>query len=134
FGPMKTCGLACLAALVVMTAPAVAQKADVAGSSDHPLVGRYDGAVITSYPTKGYEELSLPTKGLERAGRDNPSAWQTELAGKLTSIRYEGPGSRSILEIMRNHEAALKAKGFTIRFFCRGQEQCSPGRMIPTFW
>jgi outer membrane protein OmpA-like peptidoglycan-associated protein len=111
-----------------------AQAADVKGSSDHPAVGRYDGAVITFHETKAYEEISLPYKGLDRAGKDTPSAWQIDLAGKLTSIRYEGPGDRSILEVMRNYEAALKAGGFEIRFFCRNPRDCSPARSMSTFW
>lgn len=130
--------LVSFAVLVVMAsvigASAALAQSDSPGSSDHPALGRYQGATITFYETKGYEELSLPYKALERGERDTPSAWQVELSGKLTSIRYEGPGGRSILEVMRNYEAALKADGFDIRFFCRGREQCSPGRMVPAFW
>lgn len=127
------------AALVFLTGMGLAtatsaQKADVKNSSDHPAVGRYEGAVITFHETKGYEETRLPFKPLEKGDGDNPSAWQIDLAGKLTSIRYEGPGDRSALEIMRNYEAALKAGGFEIRFFCRGKEQCAPAASVPTFW
>lgn len=46
-------------------APSVfAQVDDVPGSSDHPAVGRYEGARIGFYETKAYEELSLPFKAL----------------------------------------------------------------------
>lgn len=107
---------------------------DIAGSSDHPVIGRYEGASISYFQTKAYDEIRLPSKPLERVEKDSPSAWQTDLAGKVTSIGYEGPAGRSILEVMRNYEAALKANGFDVSFFCRGEEQCSPGRMIPTFW
>lgn len=127
---MKTFSLAFLFTLLTLSGPALAQKSDVAGASDHPLVGRYEGAVITSHQTKGYEELSLPASTLER---NNP-AWKIDLAGKLTSIHYEGPTNRSVLEILRNHEAALKAKGFSIRFFCRRQEQCAPNGGMSDFW
>lgn len=123
----------CLAAMLAGS-PAGAQPVDIAGSSDHPAVGRYEGSAITFYETKAYEEISLPSKVLERGEKDNPSAWQIELSGKLTSIRYEGPGDRSILEVMRNYEAALKAGGFEIRLFCRNERDCSPGRSIPAFW
>lgn len=125
--------LICLMALSA-THSARAQAKDVAGSSDHPAVGRYEGAVITFHETKAYEEISLPSRGLDRGEKDNRPAWQADLAGKLTSIRYEGPGDRSVLEVMRNYEVALKAKGFTVRFFCRDQKECSPGRAISTFW
>lgn len=113
---------------------ASAQKADVKNSSDHPAVGRYEGSWITFYQHKGYEELRLPFKSLEKGEVDDPSAWQVDLAGKLTSIRYEGPADRSALEVMRNHEAALKKSGFEIKFFCRGREQCSPGSSPSRFW
>ena len=116
-------------------APSVfAQVDDVPGSSDHPAVGRYEGARIGFYETKAYEELSLPFKALDPGDQNDPSAWQTELAGELTSIRYEGPGDRSILEVMRNYEAALQAESFEIRFFCRNEQECSPARAISTFW
>ncbi|MCU0835529.1 MAG: OmpA family protein [Chromatiaceae bacterium] len=123
-----------LAAPALFSATAQAEKADLAGSSDHPLVGRYEGSVITSYETKAYQELKLPFKPLERGEKDKPDAWQTDLSGKLTSIRYEGPGSRSILEVMRNYEAALSANGFSVRFFCNGAKQCAPGGSTSTFW
>lgn len=106
-----------------------AQEADLPGSSDHSLVGRYDGAVINSYATKDYEELRLPFKAYEGSG-----PWQKDLSGKLTSIRYKGPGGRSALEIMRNYEAALKDNGFEIVFFCRGRDECSPRQSVSTFW
>jgi outer membrane protein OmpA-like peptidoglycan-associated protein len=76
----------------------------------------------------------MPVRGLERADRNTPTAWQEDFAGKVTSIGYAGPADRSALEIMRNHEQALQGNGFTVRFFCKGEEECSPGRMIPTFW
>lgn len=130
---MKLMYLAALVLCVVQSA-ALAQTADIAGASDHGAVGRYQGSVITFYQAKQYDEIRLPNRGLERVDRNNPSAWQESLTGKVTSIGYQGPAGRSALEIMRNFEAALKGKGFTVRFFCRGEEECSPGRMIPTFW
>lgn len=121
-----------LAFLYFGASAALAQPADIAGASDHPAVGRYQGAVISFYETKGYEELSLPFKSLERGEKDTPAAWQRNFAGKLTSLRYEGPGGRSNLEVMRNYEAALKSNDFEITFFCRGND-CAPGNMS-AFW
>lgn len=124
------------AVLMVLDAspPAFAQAGDVPGASDHPAVGRYEGARISFYETQAYEELRLPFKALEGGEQNDLSAWQVDLAGELTSIRYEGPGNRSILEVLRNYEAALEANGFTIRFFCRNAQDCSPARAISTFW
>lgn len=117
--------------LVLSVPSAYAQ--DVAGSADHPDVGRYQGAVINYYSQKGYEELRLPSGPLGREQRERPDDWQVALEGKLTSIRYVGPASRSILEIIRNHQRALEGRGFEIVFTCRGQQECSPPS-LPTFW
>lgn len=112
---------------------AIAQSADAAGSSDHAMVGRYEGASIGFYETKAYEEIRLPFKALERGQKNDVAAWQSNRSGKLTSIRYDGPADRSILEVMRNYEAALKSKGFEISFFCGGAGECAPGG-ASSFW
>lgn len=133
---MKLIRIAVFAAAVVaaLIAAATAQEADTPGSSDHPALGRYQGSVTTFYETKSYEEVRLPKKAFEQGDQDNPSNWLMDLAGELTSIRYEGPDNRSILEVMRNYEASLKADGFEIMLFCRGQEQCSPRSSVSSFW
>lgn len=111
---------------------ASAQKSDFRGSSDHPEVGRYQGAVITAYDAKGYEELSLPDRKLLRGAHTKPETWQRNFAGKLTSIGYEGPAERSILEIVRNHEQTLRSKGYEIVLLCRAKD-CAESA-TPTFW
>lgn len=125
--------LALLGALAVPL-PASGQQADLAGAADHPLVGRYEGAVITAHESRAYDEIRLPVTPLERGGRDNRGTWQGEFSGRITSLRYEGPGGRSLLEVMRNHQAELEAKGFAIRLFCRGRDECAPGGSLPDFW
>ncbi len=125
--------LALVAAMHGVSPSLAQQKGDVKGASDHPAVGRYDGSRITFYEKRGYDEIRVPSQPLKREDRDNPAAWQIDVAGEHTAIRYEGPTERSALEIVRNYEAALKKNGFDIRFFCR-EADCSPGRMLPTFW
>ena len=44
---------------LALSALPVAAK-DVAGSSDHPLVGRYQGAQIAQYNQKDFDEVRLP--------------------------------------------------------------------------
>lgn len=126
--------LAFILAALAATAPARAQAEDIPGSSDHPLVGRYEGAAISFYETKAYEELRLPFKALEPGGREAPESWQRDYSGRLTSIRYQGPADRSILEVMRNYQQSLEQDGFKIEFFCREAEECAPGGSISTFW
>ncbi|WP_196259638.1 OmpA family protein [Pelagibacterium limicola] len=118
----------------LFAAPAIAQAQDVAGSGDHPLVGRYEGSKITFYQTKAYEELRLPDRQMPRGAQNEVASWSRDMSGILTSIRYEGPGDRSGLEIMRNYERALTNAGFEIVFFCRGDGECTEGGGIPTFW
>lgn len=117
-------------AIVATTASAALAQKDIAGAADHVLVGRYEGSVATFYQAKAYDEVKLPFM----AARKDKAAWQSDLAGRLTSIRYEGPAGRSVLEVMRNYESALKAKGFEIRLFCREAKECSPGRSPSDFW
>ncbi len=121
-----------LAAFIAMAGAAQAQ--DVAGSSDHPLVGRFQGSVLTFYETRSYEERRLPSAPIQRGEHTQPDLWQTPVEGKLTSIRYEGPGDRSALEVVRNFQRHLEGQGFEIVFDCRGQEGCAPGGALPTFW
>lgn len=126
--------LAAILAVAFATLPLAAQEADVAGSSDHPAVGRYEGSVITFHETKEYAELKLPKKALEPGDRADPQNWLQDHAGRLTSIRYEGPADRSVLEVMRNYEASLEADGFEISFICANPDECAPGGSVSTFW
>jgi len=129
---MKGIAVALLALIVGGTSAALAQKTDIRGSSDHPLVGRYQGSVITAFERKAYEEISLPDRPMARGNAKAPETWRKPVAGKLTAFRYEGPGERSLLEVMRNHEQALRAKGFEITLFCRTKD-CAVTD-VSTFW
>ena len=39
---------------------ALAQRQDVEGGKDHPLISRYPGSVITEYVARDFDEYSLP--------------------------------------------------------------------------
>ncbi|MEW5421799.1 DUF4892 domain-containing protein [Amorphus sp. 3PC139-8] len=116
---------AALAGAVLMAAGALpAIAADVKGARDHPLLGRYEGSEIAFYRQTAYNELTLPAAKITRANVKDPGSWQIDLAGKVTSIRYDGPPARSALEVMRNYQKALENKGFEITYFCR-EKECS---------
>lgn len=133
--------LLAVCALPALSPARAAATKDVAGSRDHPLVGRYQGAVIRAYEVRGYDEIRLPDRAMPEsaasADRDG-KGWARELSGKITSIVYEGPAERSALEVLRNYQQALKAAGFSEIFFCRAQaKDCTAtGRNtnIGTFW
>lgn len=106
-------GLAALAG----AAASGALAADVEGSSDHPLVGRYDGSEIVGYEASEYDEALLLT-GPFSAGEGRAGPGFTTVEGRTTLIYYALPAGRSTLEVLRNYEAGLKANGFAIAFTC----------------
>lgn len=96
---------------------------DVEGGKDHPLVGRFEGATLTQYDSKAFDEAKLLQAPADREAFGKGLADLTAPAwlaveGKVTRLAYDLPENRSSLEVMRNHEAALKAKGFTPVFSC----------------
>ncbi len=133
---------AIVVAAVAMGSVATAQE-DIDGAADHPLVGRYEGSVITFHQVKGYEETVMPRAALTFKDKENLAPKSASVAGKLTSIKYEGPADRSALEVLRNYQAALEGRGFTTVFTCRQKEcghaatfwEAARGEIgMPTFW
>jgi outer membrane protein OmpA-like peptidoglycan-associated protein len=107
----------------VIAFPALA--VDEPGSKDHPLVGRYAGSSIVYYRHAAFDEAALLQAphnygALLEANllgdRSAPEWLQTE--GAVTEIRYEIPPGRSSLEVIRNYQEALAAKGFVALFAC----------------
>ena len=75
------------------------------GSKDHPLISRYPGSVITKYLTKEFDEFTLP---LGKVVDENKFTKSQHLEGKITRIVYVAPQGRSVLEVFRNYQGALK--------------------------
>jgi outer membrane protein OmpA-like peptidoglycan-associated protein len=94
-----------------------AWAADVAGSSDHPLVGRYEGSEIVAYKVTEFDEVTIIEAPFDYTKIPGGEGFKT-LEGKSFLIYYTLPQGRSTLEVMRNYEDALKAKGFSIVFTC----------------
>ncbi|WP_439575138.1 OmpA family protein [Phreatobacter sp.] len=97
------------------TAPATA---DIAGSADHPLVGRYAGSQIAYYSSNAYDEAWLLTRAMNPDQPKESSPSWLQLEGAVTRIRYTIPEGRSSLEVLRNYEQALRQNGFTTLFAC----------------
>ena len=87
---------------------ALAQPKDYPGSKDHPMIKRYPGSTIEGYRVKEFDEYVLPLGKLVR--RENTVVLEKteQLEGKVTHIEYKTPKERSMLEIFRNYEMALK--------------------------
>jgi outer membrane protein OmpA-like peptidoglycan-associated protein len=133
--------IAVLIGFVLAGAAASAQvkvpTADKAGSKDTPLLQRYEGSLIVSYQQQGFGELSLPLSKLElvpdktdrRNNRVHEPRTKKALEGRYTRIVYLIPEGRSPLEVLRNYQEEIRAKGGKILFECRADE-CGgdPGR------
>jgi len=82
--------------------------------SDHPLVSAYQGSTLRNKDVKEYDAYrtfsGTDAKTDELVG--------TELEGKVTRIVYKNPAKRSVLEIYRNYEIALKKAGADILHQC----------------
>jgi outer membrane protein OmpA-like peptidoglycan-associated protein len=92
----------------------------VEGSKDHPLISRYPGSVITHYLAKEFDEFTLPLGKVS----DEKFAKSRHLEGKVTRIVYGAPEGRSVLEVFRNYQGALKKAGFETLFTC-GPQDCT---------
>ncbi|MCD7060020.1 OmpA family protein [Pelagibacterium xiamenense] len=111
----------------LLAAGALAQ--DIAGSGDHPLVGRYQGSQIVAFEQRAYDEIALPDRIVPAGQEREPEGWTVDLAGEVTSIRYEGPEGRSALEVMRNYQQALEGNGFETVVFCVREDCLERGGM-----
>lgn len=107
----------CLAALCAVCISVVVQAADIEGSSDHPLVGRYEGSEIVAYKVAEFDEVTVIEAPFDYTKIPNGVGFKT-LEGKSYLIYYTLPQERSSLEVLRNYEDSLKAKGFSIVFSC----------------
>ncbi|MBI3684194.1 MAG: DUF4892 domain-containing protein [Acidobacteria bacterium] len=103
---------------------ALAQQQDVEASKDHALISRYPGSVIVDYLTKEFDEYLFPLGKLVDHRKPEKSQ---QLEGKVTLIQYHAPKGRSVLEIYRNFESALKKAGFEFLFTC-ANEGCGAGQ------
>ena len=125
--------LAALLAAVLVPDQAIAQTPaptqDIAGARDNPLLRRYDGSFIVDYAQRAFEEFELPTAELKpvpgkKDARNNDVFAPTSaeaLEGRLTRIVYVAPANRSPLEVIRNYEEEVVAKGGAVLFSCRDE-------------
>lgn len=131
---MRTSIHATTAVFLMFLVSAASAQQDAAGSADHPLVGRYEGAVLDSYRFREYDEVLLPDRPLPPRDRADSANWMRELEGRIYSLRYVAPQDRTTLEVVRNHQRSLEEQGFDTVFFCRGGSQCTDRGSMGDFW
>ena len=127
----RTLLLTSLTALCILLAgPASAQEEDVPGSADHPMLSRFPGSAIGVYVPSRFDEYVLPLGGQSEDGSSFVES--LDLEGRVTRIQYFGiPADRSMLEVFRNYESALKQAGFDILFSGKGKDEL--GEYFPGF-
>ena len=119
---IRTVFAGCL--LLGLAAPfAAGQDQDEEGSKDHPLITRYPGSYITHYLSKQFDEFTLPLGKTAEQG----FAKSQHLEGKVTRIVYVAPQGRTVLEVFRNYQGALKKAAFETLFACGPQDCAGPG-------
>lgn len=83
----------------------------------HPLLPAYPGSGVEQAPeVSAFDTFDLPIGPI----RDGKVSKSEHLEGKVTTFAYRSPEGRSILEIFRNYESALKKAGFATLFACKG--------------
>lgn len=112
---MKRRLIALFAALVTATT-GFAQ--DVDGSQDHPLIGRFDGAIITAYDVRDFDEYQFPNAAMTGSASDS----FLQIEGLKSSIAYVLPPTASLAEVERNYQMALGEAGFETVFECADDE------------
>ncbi len=100
-------------------------RADIAGARDHPLVPRFAGSEIIAYKTIDYDEhlVALGPVYEVRSGKRALKKQQV-VEGKITRMLYRLPPGKSVLQVFRNYQKALKKRNFEPLFSCKGNAEC----------
>src|SRR5882757_8984897 len=121
---LRRCRTVFLAATLLWSADAASQP-EVAGAKDFPLIKRYEGSRLIGYDSRSFDAVKLILGKLTLGDNGQPAADAVrEVEGRHTRLLYLAPPQRSSLEVFRNYEADLAAKGFAVLFKCSGEEQC----------
>jgi outer membrane protein OmpA-like peptidoglycan-associated protein len=101
-----------------VTSPAVTGAA--ASGTDHPLIVPYTGSRLRQRQADAFNEYQRIV-GHDKQARQV----RTErLEGRLTRLRYDNPGGRSSLEVLRNYRDALTGRGLAVDYECSGRDDC----------
>jgi OmpA-OmpF porin, OOP family len=121
-----------LAAAPCVFADATIPHADIKGSHDNALLGRYQGSFIISYDRRNFDELTVPLSSLagvedkeQRDAHNNkvfvPKEKKT-LEGAYTRLVYLIPDQVSPLEVIRSYQED-RDQGRAVLYQCK-EEEC----------
>jgi outer membrane protein OmpA-like peptidoglycan-associated protein len=100
-----------IAGVILAAASAMAQ--DVPGSADHPLIGRFDGSIITAYEALAFDEVAVAQRTEE----------VMMVEGVVTRLAYTYPEGTALVQVTRNFEQQLENEGFSVKLSC-SQDEC----------
>jgi outer membrane protein OmpA-like peptidoglycan-associated protein len=114
---MKHVGRAIVTTLLFVTGPVLAQG-DAKGTRDHPVIGRFEGAVILAGEVRNFDERVIQSARLGDNDTALGPANSVTRSGAITSLVYEAPGTASSVEIAANYRARLEALGYKPLYAC----------------
>src|SRR5262245_43653517 len=104
-----------LVVISLLLASAAAAQPEVAGAKDFPLIKRYEGSRLIGYDARAFDAFKLMLGAPKIADNGQPTYGSVkEVEGRHTRLLYLAPPGRSSLEVFRNYETDLAAKGFTV--------------------
>ena len=109
---LSTIGLFSLIMVSMLTVSEPA-AADVPGSADHPLIGRFEGSTITAYERLAFDEVAVARQPQEVA----------TVEGAVTRLAYVYPEGTALVQVARNFEQQLGNEGFSVKLAC-SQNEC----------
>jgi outer membrane protein OmpA-like peptidoglycan-associated protein len=112
--------VACILLAVGLASHVGAQ--DIAGSSDHPAVARFQGSVIRAQTRQDFDAYTVPLGPADRSGKKFKR--QEDVEGKVLKTLYKTPAGSTPLAVYRSYENSLRQAGFEILFSC-ATKQCS---------
>lgn len=86
---------------------------------DHPLLSRFSPAQLTHYATSNYDAVRVPAGPF--SAEEDPEDYH-DWEGRVTWLGYRVPGEHSMLEVVRNYEAAIAESDLEVLYACEGSE------------
>lgn len=107
--------VACCLGLILWVLPLTVMAVT---NKDHPLVGRYEGADLVGHTHSDFDETNLVNAPIVGSASGEDKRGWLHVEGVNDLYYYKLPEGRSSLEVLRNYEESLKAKGFETVFTC----------------